>query len=117
MNKPALVIVPPDAVQVTAVLLVPVTVAVNCWLPPVAICWAGETATVTGPEVEEVEELVAAEFDAVVPQPDKVIRTAMPMAIRTGCFTRSFSPGKFLPQRLLILTTLSTLMLAFRGQA
>ena len=35
MNKPLVEIVPPVADQVTAVLVVPVTVAVNCWVPPV----------------------------------------------------------------------------------
>ncbi len=43
-----MVIVPPVVVQVTAVLVVPVTVAVNCWVAPVesgAVPGASDTAT------------------------------------------------------------------------
>jgi hypothetical protein len=40
---------PPDTVHSTAVFVVPVTVAVNCWLLP-TLTWAvaGVTATATG---------------------------------------------------------------------
>jgi hypothetical protein len=42
--RPLLVTVPPEAVQVTAVLLVPDTEAVNCWVPPLArLAVVGET--------------------------------------------------------------------------
>jgi hypothetical protein len=42
-------IVPPVAVHVTAVLLEPVTVAVNCWVAPVSIdCELGLMSTETG---------------------------------------------------------------------
>lgn len=37
MYKPEVEIDPPVAVQVTAVFVVPVTLAVNCWVPPVSI--------------------------------------------------------------------------------
>jgi hypothetical protein len=41
-------VVPPVADQVTAVFLEPVTVAVNCWVPPVgSITDTGEIDTVT----------------------------------------------------------------------
>ena len=48
MNKPEPEIVPALADQVTAVLLVPVTVAVNCWVAPDStLALAGETETLT----------------------------------------------------------------------
>ena len=41
--------VPPVAVQVTAVLLVPLTVTVNCWVPPACNdIEVGEMDTATG---------------------------------------------------------------------
>lgn len=71
MNRPDVDIVPLAAVQVTAVLLEPVTVAVNCWLPPGAtdaepglsetLTALGEAVTVTAAATDFVEsaELVA----------------------------------------------------------
>jgi hypothetical protein len=48
VNNPLLEIVPPDAAQVTPTLLVPLTVAVNCMVPPAEICgFAGEIFTLT----------------------------------------------------------------------
>ncbi len=59
---PLVVMVPPVAVQVTAVLVVPVTVAVNCWVPPVmseaevgAMLTATGIVTVTVAEADFVE--------------------------------------------------------------
>lgn len=46
MNRPALLIVPPELFQITLVLVVPETVAANCWLAPLAMVTdAGETLT------------------------------------------------------------------------
>ena len=46
--NPLALMVPPLALQVTAVLLVPVTVAVNCWVPPLGSDAAGgEMETLT----------------------------------------------------------------------
>lgn len=48
VNNPVVLIVPPVAVHVTAVLLVPVTVAVNCCVPPDAtVADEGDTLTDT----------------------------------------------------------------------
>ncbi len=53
--KPLEEIVPPVAVQVTAVFVVPVTVAVNCCVPPVlSEATVGETVTATGGGVDPV---------------------------------------------------------------
>ena len=74
---PALVIVPqaapahpvPETLQFTAVFVVPVTVAVNLWRPPVAtFAEAGETETATGSTtvtVVEADLLVSATEVAV----------------------------------------------------
>ena len=60
VNRPDDVIVPPVAVQTTAVLLVPVTVAVNCWLAPAATdAELGETETATTPAAVIVTVVVA----------------------------------------------------------
>lgn len=57
VKKPVLVIVPLVAFQVTAVLELPVTVAVNCWVPPDGTeAPTGEMVSVTGPVVVEVPE-------------------------------------------------------------
>ena len=49
VHKPALVIVPPDAVHVTAVFVVLVTVAVNCCVAPACtLTVTGRSATVIG---------------------------------------------------------------------
>jgi len=49
VKRPAVEIVPPVAVHVTAVFVLPVTVAVNCWVPPVrTVAVVGETVTPTG---------------------------------------------------------------------
>jgi hypothetical protein len=49
VNRPVALIVPPVADHVTAVLFVPVTVAVNCCVPPMLMVnTVGEIATVTG---------------------------------------------------------------------
>ena len=49
VNKPAMETVPPVAVHVTAVFELPVTVAVNCCVPPgCMVTLAGETVTATG---------------------------------------------------------------------
>lgn len=52
VNTPVLVIVPALADQVTEVLLLPETVAENCWVPPEArLTLLGETETLTaGPD-------------------------------------------------------------------
>jgi hypothetical protein len=59
VNNPELETVPAVAVQLTAVLLVPVTVAVNCCVPPDAtFALVGEIATctvLTGLETEMVK--------------------------------------------------------------
>src|SRR5262249_37177956 len=48
VNRPAVVMVPPVAVQVTLVLTVPVTVAVNCCVPPAnSAAVVGDTDTDT----------------------------------------------------------------------
>ena len=48
VNSPLLEMVPPLAVQVTAVFEVLLTVAVNCWVPPeIRVDEVGETATLT----------------------------------------------------------------------
>ena len=67
--SPTVVIVPPVAVQVTAVLVVPLTVAVNCCVPPVVseavvglIATATGTVTVT---VAEADFVVSATLVAV----------------------------------------------------
>src|SRR6476646_9010670 len=49
VNRPLVEIVPPVAVHVTAVLELPVTVAVNCWVCPVwRVMLVGDTVTLTG---------------------------------------------------------------------
>ena len=46
VNTPLLETVPEDADQVTAVLVVPCTEALNCWVPPdVRVALPGETVT------------------------------------------------------------------------
>ena len=60
MYSPLPEIVPPVADQVTAVLLVPVTVAVNCWVPLVNIeAEVGEMVTATGALTVTVAEAEA----------------------------------------------------------
>ena len=60
--RPPVDTVPPLAVQVTAVLLLPVTVAVNCCVPPVCTeAEVGDTETATG-----AETVTLAEADFVV---------------------------------------------------
>ena len=52
VNNPLLVIVPPVAVQVTAVFELLLTVAVNCWVAPeMRVDEVGETTTPTPPAV------------------------------------------------------------------
>jgi len=44
VNRPALLIAPPELFQATPVLVVPETLAVNCWPAPlVMVAEAGET--------------------------------------------------------------------------
>ena len=58
--SPLVEIVPPVADQVTAVLLVPVTVAENCWVPLVNIeAEVGEMVTATGALTVTVAEAEA----------------------------------------------------------
>jgi hypothetical protein len=61
VNMP-LEMLPPVAVQVTPVLLAPLTEAVNCWLPPVgseAVLGETEMATATGAGAVTVTEAEA----------------------------------------------------------
>ncbi len=64
VNSPEVEIDPALADQVTAVLVEPLTVAVNCWVPPeVTVALLGETETDTTPAGVTV---TAAEADFVV---------------------------------------------------
>ncbi len=68
VKRPEVLMVPPVALQVTAVLLVPVTVAVNCWVPPVlseAEVGAILTATEVTVMVEEADLVGSATLVAV----------------------------------------------------
>lgn len=61
MYKPAVLTVPPDVDQITAVLLVPDTYAVNCcWLPVCKLVEVGDTETET-----EVDTVTTAAADLV----------------------------------------------------
>jgi len=67
VNKPEDEIWPPEADQVTAVLVLPVTVAENCWVPPVVSeAEAGETLTLTVGVGVEAVTVTAAEADLVL---------------------------------------------------
>lgn len=85
MYSPLALMVPPVALQVTAVLLVPVTVAVNCCVAPVASdAVAGVTDTAIAVEVD----WFADDVEPVVPHPARVIRTAAQIVSRAACFTK-----------------------------
>ena len=64
MYKPPLVIVPPEAFQVTAVLVVPLTVAVNCR------CWPTDREAVVGDTETDTEVLVDVEPNMEITQVD-----------------------------------------------
>jgi hypothetical protein len=86
--KPDALIVPtvvfppcaPPALQVTAVLLVPLTAAVYCCVPPgttLAVRGETETTMLCAVAGEEVGELGEAVFELPLPLPHETVRNAM----------------------------------------
>ncbi len=91
MYRPAEVMVPPVALQVTAVLVVPVMVTVNCWVAPgVSEAALGEMLPVTGGWAVEVDEFAVSGLVApVVPQPSSRFSARKATVAKASCFTVS----------------------------
>ncbi len=90
MYRPVEVMAPAVALQVTAVLLVPVMVTVNCWVAPgVSEAALGETVPVTAVCDEEVDEADAGLVAPVVPQPSNTLSASEPIMASAICFTVS----------------------------
>ena len=104
--KPAEVMLPPLALQVTVVFVVPVIMAVNCCVAPgLREADAGEMLPVIIGWVDVVEEVVEAGLEApVVPHPSRRLRARKPMMASADFLTVSPSSpigGKGAPTRTL----------------
>lgn len=103
--KPAEVMLPPLALHVTVVFVVPVMMTVNCCVAPgLREAEAGEMLPVIG-WVDVVEEVVEAGLEApVVPHPSRRLRARKPMMASADFLTVSPSSpigGKGAPTRTL----------------